>query len=152
MSQPRTTQYEHHLSCRPWGCHNPEHHNMNTPFLIYVSRFPPTVILLIFILLVSVPQAGRWGGPPYAVGHGRPGGVRCHHEGLLPRRSSLCAGFFYDRQGFIWGGPLLEDEGKNPLFTDSVTRRYWVRQIKKSLEFTVTPRINNIQHFNNQLT
>ena len=30
VSQARTPQYEHHLSCRPWECLNPQHHNMNT--------------------------------------------------------------------------------------------------------------------------
>jgi len=98
---------------------------------MYVSRFPHIVTPLIFIFLVSVPQVGRWGGTSHAVGHCRPGGVRCHHEGLLPRCTSLCSSFLYDRQGFIWGGPLLEDEGTNPWSPDSVTRRYWVRQIKK---------------------
>lgn len=58
------------------------------------------------------PQAGRRRGEANAVGHGGPGRVRRHHQGLLPRGAGLRACLLHHRQRFLRGSSLLEDEGQ----------------------------------------
>lgn len=56
-------------------------------------------------------QAWRWGSAADGVGHGRPGGVRRHHQGLLPRRPGVRARILHHRQRLLWGGSLVEEKG-----------------------------------------
>lgn len=46
----------------------------------------------------------------FFIGHSWSRRVRCNHEGLLPRCSSMCANVQYNRPMFVRGGERLEEE------------------------------------------
>ena len=53
----------------------------------------------------------RGGREADAVGHRRPGGVRRHHQGLLPRGPGLRGRLLHHRQGLLDGRQEVEEEG-----------------------------------------
>jgi hypothetical protein len=63
-------------------------------------------------------QSGRRGSAADGVGHGWPGGVRRHHQGLLPRRPGVRARLLHHGQRLLRGGALMEEKGTTKITND----------------------------------